>query len=299
MPGIRYLWGSDKFSGYIVDVFVFQRSLIGRKPELVEKFLDIYFRTLTIYAGNRERMIKEMSKSNDIKEQSITAMLDKIDWFSLSDNTRRQFGISDSSSGGRTVSEGVINTIIACTDVMRRSGTFSEDPLQGNPYLITHSSILEKLIARGGPVGIDSKVPLTFVDLTEEEWRRLNPIGTFRIEPITFQSWNNLLNADGKEKVDRIAQLLTHNYPDYRILVRGHTAPGGDEKANQRLSLERAQAVVQYLKAVHQLDSARLHPEGIGSRQALSKRPDESQRAYNYRLPRVEFIALEKAPRQP
>ncbi len=298
-PGVRYLWGSDKFSGYIVDVFVFQRNLISKKPELAERFLDAYFRTLTIYAGNRERMIGEMSKSTGIKEKNIAGMLEKINWFSLSDNLRHQFGIRSASTGGQPASEGVVNTIIACTDVMRRAGIFSEDPLQGNPYLITNSTILEKLVDRGGPVGVDNRVPQAFPELDDPDWRRLNPVGTFRIEPITFQSWNNLLSADGKEKVDRIAQLLTHNYPDYRIIVRGHTAPGGDEKANLELSLQRAQAVVQYLKAVHQIDSARLHAEGIGSSQPLPRKAGESQRAYNYRLPRVEFIALGKSLRQP
>lgn len=297
-PGVRYIWGSDKFSGYIVDVFVFQRSLVSRKAELAEKFLDIYFRTLTVYAANRERMIREMSKSTEIKGKAIGAMLDKIDWFSLSDNSRRQFGISDPAKRGQQTSEGVINTIIACTDVMRRCGIFDEDPLKGNPYLITNSSILEKLISRGGPMSIDSRSPQTFTALKDEDWLRLNPIGTFRIEPITFQSWNNMLSPEGKEKVDRIAQLLTHNYPDYRILVRGHTAPGGDEKINRALSLERAQSVVQYLKAVHQLDGMRLRAEGLGSAQPPARRQNESQRAYNYRLPRVEFIALEKNPQQ-
>lgn len=296
IPGVRYLWGSDKFSGYIVDVIVAQRSLVSRKPELIERFLDVYFRTLTLYAGNRERMIQEMSHATDLKEKIIETMLQKIDWFNLAENSRKQFGLADSQNRSQPVTEGVINTIIACTDVMRRAGTFSEDPLQGNPYLITHSAILEKLVSRGGPMAVQTRSIDRFSELDEAQWQKLTPMGTFRLEPITFQAWNNLLSPDGKEKVDRIAQLLIHNYPDYRILVRGHTAPGGDEEANMDLSLSRAQAVVQYLKAVHQLDPNRLRAEGMGSRKPLVRLPDESQRAYTYRLPRVEFIALEKVP---
>jgi outer membrane protein OmpA-like peptidoglycan-associated protein/ABC-type nitrate/sulfonate/bicarbonate transport system substrate-binding protein len=299
IAGVRYLWGSDKFSGYIVDVIVAQRSLVSRKPELIERFLDVYFRTLTLYAGNRERMIQEMSKATDLKAKTIEAMMQKIDWFDLAENSRRQFGLADSQSHGQPLSEGVVNTIIACTDVMRRAGTFSEDPLQGNPYLITHSASIEKLIARGGPMAVQSQGIDSFSELDDAQWQRLSPLGTFRLESITFQAWNNLLSPEGKEKVDRIAQLLIHNYPDYRILVRGHTAPGGDEEANQALSLSRAQAVAQYLKAVHQLDPNRLRAEGLGSRQPLPQLPGESHRAHTYRLPRVEFVALERVPKQP
>ena len=73
---------------------------------------------------------------------------------------------------------------------------------------------------------------MTFDQLDEADWQRLREVGTFRVEPITFQSWNNRLADDGKESVDKISQLLTHHYRGYRIIIRGHTGPGGDEAAN-------------------------------------------------------------------
>ena len=187
----------------------------------------------------------------------------------------------------------MINTIIACTDVMIRTGTFQKDPLQGNPYLITNSSVLEELsrtevmnVASGGTQKRD------FIALNDKEWAKLQEVGTFRVQPITFQSWNNLLTDEGKEIVDKIAILLNNNYPGYRVIVRGHTGPGGDEEENVKLSQARAQVVAQYLKAVHSINPNRVKTEGVGSRQPAAKKPGESMRAYLYRLSRVEFIAV-------
>jgi outer membrane protein OmpA-like peptidoglycan-associated protein/ABC-type nitrate/sulfonate/bicarbonate transport system substrate-binding protein len=291
LPGMRPVWGSANFSGYIVDVFVFRRDFLESKRGAVLDFLDLYFRVLALYANNRERLIQEMAQSTALKEAEIEDMLAKIDWFDLDENCRLQFGIAGSLGGAGT--EGVINTIIACTDVLRRTAQIERDPLGGNPYLITNSTVLEELAKRrvASPFQSKSGAP-QFPPLGADGWARLPEVGTFRVEPITFQAWNNLLTAEGKETVDRIAQLLLHNYPDYRVVVRGHTAPGGEEAENEKLSLERAEAVVQYLKAVHAIEPNRLHAEGVGSKSPAPRKPQESERAYQYRLARVEFVAV-------
>lgn len=295
LPGMSYVWGSDRFSGYIVDVFVFQRKLVDDEPAVVRDFLEIYFRVLRGYANNRERLTDEMRRSTDLDEDTLEALLPKIEWFDLDENRRLQFGIR--RDAGERVEEGLVNTILACTDVMIRTGRLTSDPLEGNPYLITHSGFLEELVASGvDVVGNSGSEPVEFTELAPAAWQGLGEIGTFRVEPITFQSWNNRLDDSGKESIDKIAQLLTHNYPGYRVIIRGHTAPGGEEAANVQLSLERAQTVMQYLKAVHEIDANRLLAEGVGSAQPPRRKPGESPRAYQYRISRVEFTAVEANP---
>lgn len=295
LPGMSYVWGSDRFSGYVVDVFVFRRDFLDDSPEAVRDFLSLYFRVLRTYANNRDLLIDEMSRSTDLEEDTLRELLPKIEWFDLAENRRLQFGIR--KDPGERVEEGIVNTIIACTDVMLRTGRLDRDPLDGNPYSITHSRLLEELVETGAEeVGRQGSEPVVFAALSESQWQSLPEIGTFRVEPVTFQSWNNLLDESGKESIDKIAQLLTHNYPGYRIIVRGHTAPGGDESANRELSLARAQTVVQYLKAVHGLDPNRLLAEGAGSAQPPRRKPGESPRAFRYRLSRVEFAAVDANP---
>jgi len=297
IPGMKYIWGSDRFSGYIVDVFVFHRDYLKKHADKVRDFLSLYYQVMGIYANNRDKMIAEIGKSTDLKAEASEEMLKKIDWYDLLENCEQQFGISARPTAGIAVQDGVINTIIACTDVMLRTGAFARDPLQGNPYLITNRSILEELarsqvIRPTGPLAAKRE----FAPLTDQQWAGLREVGVFRIEPITFQAWNNLLTDEGKEKVDKIATLLINNYPDYRIVIRGHTGPGGDEKENKKLSLDRAQAVIQYLQAVHGIAANRMRAEGPGSGKSLPMKPGESVRAYRYRLARVEFVALEGEP---
>lgn len=295
LPGMKYIWGSDRFSGYIVDVFVFRRKLVDDRPEVVRNFLALYFRILQGYSLNRDKLISEMKKSTDLNEETVRSILDKIEWYDLEENRRLQFGIS--REPGERVEEGVVNTILACTDVMVSMKRLDKDPLEGNPYRITNSSLLEDLVSASNvaPVGTSDET-VVFEPLSEAEWARLREIGTFRVEPITFQSWNNLLADEGKASIDRIAQLLVHNYPSYRVIIRGHTAPGGDEKANVELSLARARAVMQYLKAVHGIDPNRMLAQGVGSAEPPRRKPGESPRAYQYRISRVELKAVEANP---
>jgi outer membrane protein OmpA-like peptidoglycan-associated protein len=289
--GMKYIWGSDKFAGYIVDVFVFHRDFISKHPERARTFLSTYFRVLDRYAPDKERMIKEMSKSTRLKGDVVENMVAKIDWYNLEENSRQQFGIQ--TDVGVPADDRVISSIIACIDVMNRADTFDTSDLR-DPYKIVNSTILQEL-AKTGVQSVGAGVPdskLSFPPLDENGWASLREVGTMRIEPITFQSGTNRLSDSGKEVVDRVAQMLVNNYPSYRVAVRGHTGPG-DPEANRKLSLERAQVVTQRLVGVHSIDANRLHPEGLGATQPLKSKPNESLRSLRLRMPRVEFVLLE------
>jgi outer membrane protein OmpA-like peptidoglycan-associated protein len=294
IPGIKYVWGSDRFSGYIVDVFVFHRDFVKNSPGKVTDFLTAYFRTLRVYSNDKNMLVKDMSRKYDSKDEIIRKQIEKIEWYDLMENAQDQFGIA--SAPDQKTSEGVINTILACSDVLIRTGQWGQDYLKGNPYLITNSSFLESLSANNplssqlGQQGVEHE----FEQLNASKWKKLKEIGAFRVEAISFQAGNNLLSMEGKSHVDQVAKLLIHNYPGYRIIIRGHTGPGGDESENEKLSLQRAQVVQQYLVAVHGISKNRFLADGKGSSQPPPKKPGESPRAYRYRLPRVEFVAVEE-----
>jgi outer membrane protein OmpA-like peptidoglycan-associated protein len=292
IPELKYLWGSDKFSGYIKDVFVFHRDFVQRQEKAIIDFFDVYFTVMRSYANDRSRLLTDMAQSTHLPREAVGNILSKIDWYDLFENAEQQFGLG--SGGVMTASDGLVKTIIACTDILRRSGKLSRDPLEGNPYSIINSSLLEKLL-KSAPtmVGRQGGSPVDFKPLSDEAWESLREIGTLRVEPITFQTGGELLDAISKEQVDRIAALLINNYPGYRVAVRGHTG-AGDESANRTLSLARAQAVAQYLIAVHAIDADRIHAEGKGASQHPQRKPAESERAFRYRLPRVEFVLLEE-----
>ncbi len=292
VPELTYLWGSDKFSGYIKDVFVFHRDFVQRHEKAILDFFDVYFTVMRNYANDRTRLLTDIAQSTRLQQEVVENVLQKIDWYDLFENAGQEFGLT--TSAVPTATDGLVKTIIACTDILRRTGKLSRDPLEGNPYVIINSSLLEKLV-KSAPamVGRQGGSPVAFTPLIEEAWKGLREIGTLRVEPITFQTGGERLDDTGKEQVDKIATLLLHNYPGYRVAVRGHTG-AGDEEENRKLSLGRAQVVAQYLIAVHTVDPDRLHAEGVGASQLPPRKPGESERAYRYRLPRVEFVLLEE-----
>jgi hypothetical protein len=292
VPELKYLWGSDKFSGYIKDVFVFHRDFLQRHDRAISGFFDVYFTVMRSYANDRTRLLTDMAQSTQLPPQAVENILHKIDWYDLFENAGEQFGLG--TAAGTPPADGVVKTIIACTDILRRSGKLARDPLDGNPYVIINSSVLEKLLKNApAMVGRPGGGPVDFKPLSEEAWKNLRELGSLRVEPISFQPGGEALDAVSKEQVDTIAAMLINNYPGYRVAVRGHTG-AGDAEENRKLSLVRAQVVVQYLIAVHAIDADRLHAEGKGASQPPTRKPGESERAFQYRLPRVEFVLLEE-----
>jgi chemotaxis protein MotB len=103
----------------------------------------------------------------------------------------------------------------------------------------------------------------------------------------TAQAW---LTADARNTLDRIWNVL-QNYPDRRILIEGHTdnrpiAMSYREHfaSNWELSTARANAVLHYLAAKHQLDTSRVAAVGYGPSVPVADNATAAGRAQNRRV---------------
>jgi outer membrane protein OmpA-like peptidoglycan-associated protein len=284
--GLKPIWGSDGFNGYIVDVFVFRRDFVQHHHEDLVSFLDAYFNTMKSYYSDHQRMVDDMKQATGLKQDEIEPMLKKIAWHDLHENASHEFGLK--TGAGNTAVEGVVNTIIACTNVLVKTGKLKKDPLK-SPYEIINSTILRDVVGHLPTDVGTGTAKHEFGSLSPKQWRSLPEIGVMRVEPISFKQGTSELSSQGEEEVDHIADSLANNYPDDRVMILGHTGAGSDEKESIRLSQERAEAVMQRLIAVHQMPAVRMLAKGMGSSSPPPKRPDENQRAYMYRFPRVEF----------
>jgi outer membrane protein OmpA-like peptidoglycan-associated protein len=302
IPGLKKVWGSEKFSGYIVDVFVFRRDFVANRSDDLNAFFESYFQSMRSYAGDRARMVDDMKLVSGLQKSEIEQIVkDKeIHWYDLNENLSRQFGVA--TAVGVNAVEGVVNTIGSSTDVLIRTGKMAKDPLDGSPYKIINSKVLQTVQQRMPSDTASGETAREFSELSDSDWAALedaksgHEIGIMRVEPITFQSGSADLSSAGEDQVDKIADLLIKNYPDNRVVIRGHTAKGADadaEKANLQLSQARAETVMQRLIAVHGISPNRLRAEGMGSSQPPQRQPDENPRQYGYRIPRVEFTLFE------
>ncbi|WP_375579094.1 PorP/SprF family type IX secretion system membrane protein [Marivirga tractuosa] len=93
------------------------------------------------------------------------------------------------------------------------------------------------------------------------------------------------LNDEAKSYLDDIAVMMQANTA-LKLRVTGHTDNVGTEEANQKISVERAKGVRDYLESIG-IAADRLSYEGKGATEPLVKNNNEENRAKNRR---VEFL---------
>jgi outer membrane protein OmpA-like peptidoglycan-associated protein len=112
---------------------------------------------------------------------------------------------------------------------------------------------------------------------------------TFVFEGLAFESGRSTLEPESRSTVDELAAILKA-FPTARIRLEGHTDNVGKPDANQRLSLERAEAVRSALIAGG-VEAGRLDAEGFGQERPVASNATEEGRAKNRR---TELVVTQK-----
>mgnify|MGYP001560892664 FL=1 len=274
------------------------RDFAAKDPQAVKLLLANYFRTLKAYQQAPATLTEDLVESARLSTKQVEAMLRGVEWTSLAENASRWYGLS---LGAETGDEGLVDTIESTVQILIESGDFPSTPVpQGDPYRLLNSAFIEDLMKSGGSeafgdAGASAKgapsLARDFPALNERGWEALKEVGTLKVLPITFQSGTADLSLEGKGELDKAAGHLQH-YPGFRVVLKGHTGLNGDAGQNQILSRERAEAVRRYLTVAHGIDEDRLRALGLGPNKPLPRQAGESDRAFNYRLPRVELYLV-------
>ncbi|WP_455205583.1 OmpA family protein [Kaarinaea lacus] len=296
------LLGTEDTDKLIVDILIVNRKYSQRDPEAVTTLLTQYFRTLKFYRDNPQQFLEDAAETTSLDTAVVKTIIDGVDWMNLSQNSLSWFG---TSSAGLGSSEGLVDAIESTARILIDHGDYSSNPIpDADPYRLINSEFIAELFNAGASstqfgqtkshdvdVKSEDSLEKSFDKLTATQWDALREIGTLKIRPIVFQSGVDELTYEGKSELDKAVDNLKH-YPNFRVVIKGHTGLRGDKKANQTLSQERAEAVVRYFNVTYGIDIDRLRPMGLGSSQPLAKKPGESNRSYNYRLPRVELFLV-------
>lgn len=293
--GVVKLLSTADTQRLIVDVLIAARSVLQHDPDMVKALLGSYFDVVRHYRDNPEQLAKDVATETKLTPAQVKPMLAGVAWAGLSDNFQSWLGATPGSNG-------VVDVIQSTLRVLLESGALAADPLPDrDPYRIINSQFVAAAFtatttgavagaaAAGGP-SLDQR----FTALDDAQWERLRDVGSLKSLNVSFQSGTAELNYDGKTEIDQMMDVLRH-YPTFRIRVRGHTALGGDPQENRQLSLERAEAVARYLNITYNVDPNRTQVIGLGASQPLPRPPGEADRAYQYRLPRVEVSLLSDA----
>ena len=101
--------------------------------------------------------------------------------------------------------------------------------------------------------------------------------------PIRFVKGKADVDPACDKTMQAIAGILTE-FPGFHVQVDGHTDNVGKPEANQRLSQERAEAVVRYLVEKKGAEGKRLSAKGWGDSKPIASNDSEKGRAKNRRV---------------
>ncbi len=294
-PGFTKLLGTEVTRGLIVDVLVASRSFLEKRPQDVELLLASYFEVLKDFRSGPQQLVDGIAAMEKVDTDVASSMVDGVEWKSLYENAVEWYGIS---YDGRSGKFGLYQNIERTVRVLVEAGDFSRSPLpDGDPRRIFFDRIVGRLLMTAGSAGSAGSVSATstdsvdFMPLSDAAWQVLKPVGTLKVDPIPFNSGSGQVDETGMKSVESVVQRL-ENYPKFRILVEGHTGTRGDTAANVELSRSRAEAVQRVLVDRFNVDPDRIRAVGLGPARPLRQNSDESIRAWQNRLSRVEVRFL-------
>lgn len=99
---------------------------------------------------------------------------------------------------------------------------------------------------------------------------------------INFDFDSYRLRPESKQPLIDVAMMMKA-YPEMRIKVYGHTDSLGTENYNNVLSLQRANAVIKFLKS-QGIDGSRMEPEGLGKKYPIDSNKTDQGRFRNRRV---------------
>jgi outer membrane protein OmpA-like peptidoglycan-associated protein/DNA-binding transcriptional LysR family regulator len=291
--GMVKLVGTEDTDKLIVDILIAGRRLVSQDAQAAQALLDAWFETLEGYRVSQGALIQDIRDETELDGNQIGPMLDGVAWAGLAENGTLWFDVLQHQAIG---GDGLIEAIQAAAQVLVDNGDFDRSPVPGDdPYRLTSKQFIQQLYQRtypnGASVSRENSLSGDFKPLSDQAWAAMRRVGTLKVEPISFRRGTGLLDLAGKRTIDMIVERL-RRYPSFRILVEGHTGLAGDAQQNLKLSLSRAKAVTRYLRVTYNIDDDRLRAVGYGASKPLPRQPGESNRAYSYRLPRVEVSLL-------
>jgi outer membrane protein OmpA-like peptidoglycan-associated protein len=113
--------------------------------------------------------------------------------------------------------------------------------------------------------------------------------GSIALVNIEFESGSAEIKPQSMPRIEEIANVLK-NYSSMKIEIRGHTDNEGTAEANQKLSENRAESVMNALLKMG-ISKSRMKSKGFGENSPIAKNDTEENRRKNRR---TEFIILEK-----
>ena len=182
-------------------------------------------------------------------------------------------------------SDGVVNGIDQCA-ATPRGCTVDE---KGCPGDADKDGVCDGVdVCPNTPEGVQVDARGCPIEVSEKEIELLDT-GMIRLQNINFDTNKATIKPESYPVIADVARIL-QQYPTLQIEIGGHTDNQGKADANQKLSADRAAAVLDYMKQnFPQITSSQFTAKGYGSTKSVAPNTTQLGRAKNRR---VEFKVL-------
>ncbi len=255
-PGMKVIFSTREFQGYIVDVLVVSRSFLSQSPDLVESVAKAYFRAIYAHKDSMADLVfSDFKVTGDaFTKEEAKKIAEGIRWKNLRENFAH-FGLLE-----RRDSMGLKNLedmIFQITRVLIKTGALPEgfDP---KPNTLFYPGIMKKLKSDKFHPGeafdflstgkeLDAIRGVTEIKpLDDSGWQSLLPVGEMHVAPIYFKRGTIELSPQSTTDLNALAELVK-SMTRYYLKVIGHPTLGGDTEANKKIAKDRAEIATQYL----------------------------------------------------
>ncbi|MBI4024455.1 MAG: OmpA family protein [Verrucomicrobia bacterium] len=302
ITGAKSLINTAQAQGIVIDVAIASRKLVAKDPDVTERVARAYFSALHEYL-NSAPAFHELAAADSGKDE-VTAgqMLNGIKFVSFADNCHEWFSVA--KKGGE---ERLTDSIRRIEKILAAVGDLKDDPLQGNPYTIVNSHLLQGIFDKQGDrwlppspnvsVSTATMKPSSafFRSLAEQDWQKAarNIVGTLVDRPITFDTGQSEIPDEFQDLLRDATYKLAH-YPTQRIVIEAHVSPGDNPQMDQELSEQRALAIKGFLVKECNVSEERIWARGLGAANPPNMYPDESAQAWKRRCRRAKIYLVQE-----
>jgi len=236
---------SSKFKNIIADILVVSRDYLVKNKPIVEKVTKAYYSAIFQHRNGMVSLVMEDAEAlgEPLTTEQAERLVETIWW----KNTQENYGHFGFTTGHNLQHMEEICTNV--TDILLRTDAIKSDPTNGQPNLLYYDGIMRTLFDTSWHPGFgqeDVREESALLALSDEEWSQLDPIGTLSVPRLVFARGTSRLSVSSHSTLDGLLGTLD-TWPQYYLIVRGHTSSVGDVEANAVLAEARAQAAVDYL----------------------------------------------------
>jgi outer membrane protein OmpA-like peptidoglycan-associated protein len=137
---------------------------------------------------------------------------------------------------------------------------------------------------------IESEIAEEAGKIPETTVRRTNRGVVVSMGGVLFAQGSSQIRREAQPRLEMLAELLK-KYPEYKVIIEGHTDSIGSEEANLKISTERAYNFLRYMADREGIPLERLSSVGYGESRPIASNINEAGRRQNRRVDTVILTA--------